>query len=63
MSKPNILTGCELLQLAQDRGVIIGDTFLIGEQTYRLCATEEGSVFTHQITDKILLHNLQAVPT
>lgn len=63
MEDQNKLTGSELLQLAQDRGVMIGDTYLINEQTYRLCATEEGSVFTHQIKNKISLNNLQAVPT
>ncbi len=62
MADQNKLTGSELLHLAQDRGVMIGDTYLIGEQTYRLCTTEEGSLFTHQIANVMPEKNLQAIP-
>ncbi len=49
MNKPNTLTGSELLQLAQDRGVKIGGTYLINRRTYHLCTNEDGSSFIHQI--------------
>ncbi len=61
MMGQNNLTGSELLHLAQDRQVEIGETYSIGEQSYRMCVTDEGSKFTHQITNAVLKKNLQTV--
>ena len=61
MPQEATLTLIEILNLALDRGVSIGENFPIGNQTYRMCMNDQDTLFMHENTQAYRSEELLSV--